>query len=164
MCVCMHLQPSERNLQQQTPPFSLPFEARAGCIHSRDQNYGTVIWKSLLWYEDTSTPTHTNTLRDRDGYNIAGDRNQAVPVLSDQNVMMLWIPKIPKWSGLFPTIDGCCRQLPKSSPECNKTKSMLHQFPLHEVIQGKKETGSQMKGIQRKNEERQRINPNLSGQ
>lgn len=99
------------------------------------------------------TQTHIRTRSDRDSYTIAGDRNQAVPVLSDQNVMMLWIPQIPKWSGLFLAIDECCRQLPNSSPKCNKTKSMICHY-AHEVIQREKEPGSQMKGMQRKSETR----------
>ena len=120
-----------------------------------------VIRRSLLWYEDTThlTPTqpntHTHTLVDRDGYTITGDRNQAVPLLSDQNVMMLWIPQIPKWSGLFLTIDNRCRQLPNSSLKWNKTKSTIR-CRTHDVMQGKKESGSQMKGMQRKSEARDR--------
>lgn len=91
------------------------------------------IWDSyserpiMVWGHNIShshTPKHPNTLKDRHSYTIAGDRNQAVPVLSDENVMMLWIPQIPKWSGLFLAIDDCCRQWPNSSPKCNKTKSM----------------------------------------
>ena len=122
-----------------------------------------VIRRSLLWYEDTThltptqpnTHTHTHTLVDRDGYTITGDRNQAVPLLSDQNVMMLWIPQIPKWSGLFLTIDNRCRQLPNSSLKWNKTKSTIR-CRTHDVMQGKKESGSQMKGMQRKSEARDR--------
>lgn len=53
---------------------------------------------------------------------------------------------------LFLTIDNYCRQLPNGST-CSKTKYTIHHY-AHEVIQWKKETSSQMKGMQRKSEER----------
>lgn len=103
-----------------------------------------------VWLPHTPN-RRTNTLTDRDGHNITGDMNQAVPVLSDQNVMMLWIPQIPKWLGLFLTINNSCRQLPNSWLRRNKRKSMICYY-TREVMQMKKETGSQMKGMQRRDE------------
>lgn len=77
--------------------------------------YGMRTQHISLPHSQTHTQTHSQT----ESYTITGDRNLAVPVLSDQNVMMLWIPQIPKWSGLFLTIDECCRQLPNNCLKCN---------------------------------------------
>lgn len=125
-CVCVCICSQVSDIYSNKHPLSLFLLRPEPAVSTHETRIMGQLFGKAYYGMRTHPLLHTNTLRDRDGYNIAGDRNQAVPVLSDQNVMMLWIPKIPKWSGLFPTIDGCCRQLPKSSPECNKTKSMLH--------------------------------------
>lgn len=99
-----------------------------------------------------------------DSFNITSDRNQAVPQLSGQDVMMLWIPGIPKWSGLSPTINHGCRHLPNSGSTSRAIKQKNQHFTLHtyEVMWLQKDTDSQNTGMFQKLRERQNVNHHVS--
>lgn len=153
-CLCVLNRRWKRGLHQLSQTSPLPFWGQS----QLDLLTGLDLWDSysqepiMVWGHTTShsltADTHSHTQAERMLHHLTGDRNQTVAQISEHSSVMLRIPQMPKWSGLVPD----WRKLPRwphGWRKCNKTKQMSSYY-AHEVTPREKDTGSHLKGMQRK--------------